>query len=182
MPGAQQSARSASQAWTANDQYDTIDVMSDRGARIYSLVSLTRPIVLSSARVVEAQTRALGWTVGSRAVMEVLEAHGPLTVPQIASRLSLARQNVQRHVDELVRLGDLRTAANPAHRRSVLIEPTAQGRQRFRGLHTRELGDLAGMVPTCSDQDLETATRVLGALNDDIRRRAPHPDDPGGRP
>ncbi len=155
--------------------------MPDRGARIYSLVSLTRPIVLSSARVVEAQTRALGWTVGSRAVMEVLEAHGPLTVPHIASRLSLARQNVQRQVDELVRLGDLRATANPAHRRSVLIEPTAQGRRRFRSLHTRELVDLAGLVPTCTDQDLETATRVLGALSDDIRRRASNPDHPGGQ-
>jgi DNA-binding MarR family transcriptional regulator len=153
--------------------------MSDRGARIYSLVSLTRPIVLSSARVVEAHTRALGWTVGSRAVMEVLEGHGPLTVPQVASRLSLARQNVQRHVDELVRLGDLQATANPAHRRSVLIEPTAQGRRRFRSLHARELADLAGLVPTCTDQDLETATRVLGALSDDIRRRAVSPDHPG---
>ena len=155
--------------------------MSDRGAQIYSLVSLTRPIVLSSARVVEAQTRALGWTVGSRAVMEVLAAQGPLTVPQIASRLTLARQNVQRHVDELVRLGDLRATANPAHRRSVLIEATARGRRRFRSLHTRELADLAGLVPACSDQDLETATRVLGALSDDIRRRASDSDHPGGR-
>ena len=182
MRGARWSARGASpQPWTTGEPYDTIDVMSDRGDRIYSLVSLTRPIVLSSARVVEERTRALGWTVGSRAVMEVLAAQAPLTVPQIASRLSLARQNVQRHVDELVRLGDLRATANPAHRRSVLIEPTAQGRRRFRSLHTRELADLAGLVPTCSDQDLETATRVLRALSDDIRRRASHSDRPGGR-
>lgn len=150
--------------------------MSDRGARIYSLVSLTRPIVLSSARVVEARTRALGWTVGSRAVMEVLAADAPLTVPQVASRLSLARQNVQRHVDELVRLGDLRLTANPAHRRSVLVEPTAAGRRRFRSLHAGELADLAGLVPDCSERDLETATRVLSALSADIRRRADHPD------
>ncbi len=155
--------------------------MSDRGARIYSLVSLTRPIVLGSARVVEAQTRAMGWTVGSRAVMEVLAAQAPLTVPQVASRLSLARQNVQRHVDELVRLGDLRAAVNPAHRRSVLIEPTAQGRRRFSSLHARELADLAGLVTGCSEHDLETATRVLSALRDDIRRRASDPDRPGGR-
>ncbi len=153
--------------------------MSDRGDRIYSLVSLTRPIVLSSARIVEAQTRALGWTVGSRAVMEVLAAQAPLTVPHVASRLSLARQNVQRHVDELVRLGDLRVTPNPAHRRSVLIEPTAKGRRRFASLHRRELADLAGLVPGCSDEDLQTATRVLSALSDDIRRRATDPHHPG---
>jgi DNA-binding MarR family transcriptional regulator len=88
---------------------------------------------------------------------------------------------VQRHVDELVRLGDLRTTANPAHRRSVLVHPTARGRRRFRSLHAGELAELAGLVPDCSEQDLETATRVLSALSDDIRRRATHPDNPGGR-
>lgn len=150
--------------------------MIDRGDRIYSLVSLTRPVVLGSARVVEARARALGWTVGSRAVLEVLAADAPLTVPQVASRLSLARQNVQRHVDELVRLGDLRATANPAHRRSVLLEPTAAGLGRFGSLHDRELADLEGLVPTCSDQDLETATRVLTALRDAILERADHPD------
>ncbi|MFL6079042.1 MAG: MarR family winged helix-turn-helix transcriptional regulator [Ornithinibacter sp.] len=156
--------------------------MSDRGARIYSLLSLTRPIVLGSARVVEARTRALGWTVGSRAVMEVLATQAPLTVPQVASRLSLARQNVQRHVDELVRLGDLRATANPAHRRSVLIEVTPSGRRRFGALHANELAELADVAPSCSPQDLETATRVLGALSEDIRRRASLPDDrEGGR-
>ncbi len=157
--------------------------MSDRGAQVYSLVSLTRPIVLGSARVVESMTRELGWTVGSRAVMEVLAADAPLTVPQVASRLSLARQNVQRHVDELVRLGDLRSAPNPAHRRSVLLAPTAAGRRRFRSLHARELADLAGLVPACSEQDLAVATRVLSALSDDIRRRtdpADHADGPRG--
>ena len=152
--------------------------MSERGARIYALLSQVRPVVLSSARVVDTQTRSLGWTVGSRAVMEVLEAQGPLTVPRIASRLSLARQNVQRHVDELLRLGDVRVTTNPAHRRSVLIQATSQGAERFRSLHARELADLADLVPGCSDQDVRTATEVLRALGDDIRRRA-HPDHPG---
>ncbi|MFL6175441.1 MAG: MarR family winged helix-turn-helix transcriptional regulator, partial [Ornithinibacter sp.] len=111
-----------------------------------------------------------------------LATQAPLTVPQVASRLSLARQNVQRHVDELVRLGDLRATTNPAHRRSVLIEVTPSGRRRFGALHANELAELADVAPSCSPQDLETATRVLGALSEDIRRRASHPDDrEGGR-
>ena len=91
-----------------------------------ALRRLVRPIVLNSARVVEAAVRPLGWTVGSRAVMDALDSEAPLTVPQIAFRLSLARQNVQRHVDELLRLDHLQATPNPAHRRSVLIQPTPQ--------------------------------------------------------
>ena len=146
--------------------------MSSRGSDIYALLQLVRPIVLNSARVVEGQVRALGWTVGARAVMEVLDTEAPLTVPQVASRLSLARQNVQRHVDQLTRLGHLQATPNPAHRRSVLIQPTAAGRRVFGTLHARELVDLADLATTCSDQDLQTAARVLKAVDVDIRDRA----------
>jgi DNA-binding MarR family transcriptional regulator len=146
--------------------------MSRRGPDIYALLQLVRPIVLNSARVVEGEVRALGWTVGSRAVMEVLCAEAPLTVPQVAARLSLARQNVQRHVDQLTRLDHLHAIPNPAHRRSVLIHPTAAGRRAFGSLHARELLDLADLATTCSDQDLQTAGRVLKAFDVDIQERA----------
>jgi DNA-binding MarR family transcriptional regulator len=128
--------------------------------------------VLNSARVVEGEVRALGWTVGSRAVMEVLCVQAPLTVPQVAARLSLARQNVQRQVDQLTRLGHLQATPNPAHRRSVLIQPTAAGRRVFQTLHARELVHLADLATTCSDQDLQTAAGVLKAIDLDIRDRA----------
>ena len=85
------------------------------------------PIVLNSARVVEGEVRALGWTVGSRAVMEVLGAEAPLTVPHVAARLSLARQNVQRQVDQLTRLGHLHATPKPAHRRSGGLRVVADG-------------------------------------------------------
>ncbi len=146
--------------------------MSERGARIYDLLRFVRPIVLSSARVVEADVHGLGWTVASRAVMEVLVAEAPMTVPQVASRLSLARQNVQRQVGELTRLGHVHTIQNPVHRRSVLVEPTAEGRAAFLALRARELAALADLAATCTDEDLRTAARVLAALDHDIRARA----------
>ena len=146
--------------------------MTRRGSDLYALLQHVRPIVLNSARAIEGEVRALGWTVGSRAVMEVLCAQAPLTVPQVAARLSLARQNVQRLVDQLTRLGHLHATPNPAHRRSVLIQPTAAGRRAFQTLHARELVDLADLATACSDQDLHTAARVLEAIDLDIRYRA----------
>ncbi len=152
---------------------DIIDVMIDRGAAMYEILEFVRPIVLNSARVVEAQIREHGWTVGSRAVVSVLFNLEPVTVPQIATELSLARQNVQRHVDELINLGHVQTRTNPKHRRSVLVELTPEGREVFEQVHARELETLASLASSCNDDELVTASKVLAALNQDIAAKIP---------
>lgn len=146
--------------------------MNDRGSAIYEVLQQVRPLVLSSARAVEAHVRGLGWTVGSRAVVEVLVSIEPATVPQVAAQLSLARQNVQRHVDELLRLGHVRTTPNPAHRRSVLVQLTPAGQAAFDSVHARELEALAWLASTCSDDEVAAASKVLAALNRDIAAQA----------
>lgn len=145
--------------------------MSDRGSVVYDLLRHVRPIVLSSARELEARVREVGWTVGSRAVVEVLAEMGPATVPQVAARLSLARQNVQRHIDELLPLGHAQTSPNPLHRRSVLVRLTPEGRDAFERIHARELEDLASLANACSDEELAVASHVLAVLDRDIRAR-----------
>jgi len=162
--------------WLRPRSYDIIDVMNDRGAAIYAILREVRPIVLHSTRVVEHDVRELGWTVGSRAVVEVLAAAGPLTAPQIADRLSLARQNVQRQIDDLVRLAHVEVVPNPAHRRSVLARLTRRGAAAFRQLHARELDALSGMAQGFSDKQIQTAGCVLASLDHDIQERATRPD------
>lgn len=151
-----------------------IDVMLDRGRVVYGLLQQVRPLVLDSARVVECRISGLGWTVGSRAVVEVLADGEPATVPTIAARLSLARQNIQRHVDVLVRLGHAATVVNPAHRRSVLVALTDAGRVLFDRVHADELAELTALAPEVSGTELAAATRVLEALRRDIAARSGH--------
>lgn len=155
--------------------YDIIVVMSpERGHAIYALLRHVRPIVLNSARVVEAQVRAVGWTVGTRAVVEVLAEHGPAPVPRIASALDLPRQAVQRHVDDLLELGHVETRPNPEHRRSRLIAVTSQGQEAFDHVRATELTDLRHLAADCTDDEVDAAIRVLAALDRDIRERAAH--------
>ena len=165
--------RGTSHPFPATHKYDIIDVMKDRGSAIYEVLQLVRPVVLNSARVVAARVRELGWSVGSRAVVEVLLDLAPATVPRIAAQLSLARQNVQRHVNELIQLGHVQTRPNPAHRRSVLVELTLAGREAFVHVHALELEELAPLADTCSDDELAAATTVLAALNRDIAAQTP---------
>ena len=146
--------------------------MLARGAALYDVLRHVRPLVLNSARVVEAALRPEGLSVGTRAVLEVLAEHGPATVPAIGDRLDLARQGVQRHVNDLLKLGYVESRPNPAHRRSVLIALTGSGTEVIGRIRDDELRQLATLVPECTEQEIATAAKVLAALNRDVRRRA----------
>ncbi|WP_436533863.1 MarR family winged helix-turn-helix transcriptional regulator [Actinoplanes sp. HUAS TT8] len=140
-----------------------------RGAQIYDVLRETRPLVLNSARVVEAALRDDRVSVGMRAVLEVLAGAGTLTVPGIAQRLDLARQGVQRHVDDLGELGLVAVRANPAHRRSLLVHLTDTGTALFRRIHDDELARLDQLAADCTDDEITAAVKVLRALNREVR-------------
>lgn len=150
-------------------------MLQERGAALYAVLGFVRPLVLNSARVIEASLRPLGLSVGMRAVLEVLAERGPATVPSIGERLDLARQGVQRHVDDLARLGYVETRPNPAHRRSVLVALTGSGAEVIDRVRNEELRHLAAIAPECTRAEIATAHKVLRALSRDVRRRAAPP-------
>src|SRR5580692_5638576 len=58
-------------------------------------------------------------------------AAAPLPVAQIARNMGLTRQAVQRVVNDLGRMGLVRHAPNPHHRRAKLVLLTAAGRAAY---------------------------------------------------
>ncbi|MER7009594.1 MarR family winged helix-turn-helix transcriptional regulator [Dactylosporangium sp. NPDC000555] len=155
-------------------------MLRDRGSRLYEVLQQVRPLVLNSARVVEGSLKPLGLTVGMRAVLEVLAEHGPATVPAIGERLDLARQGVQRHVDDLIERNHVESRANPEHRRSVLIALTDVGSEVIGRVGDDERRHLSQMAQDCTTQEIAAAVKVLHALNRDVRRRALQLHDHGG--
>lgn len=115
----------------------------------------------------------LGLTASLRAVMEHLHEHGPQTVPQIAEEKSVRRQSIQALVDQLREEGLVTTSPNPAHRRSVLVSLTREGRAVFIRIQQRERAKLRDILQDLEGQhlegqDLDTAVRVLGALRNSL--------------
>jgi DNA-binding MarR family transcriptional regulator len=157
-------------------------MLVDRGPALYEVLRQVRPLTLNSARVVEASLRPQGLSVGMRAVLEILADHGPAAVPAIADRLDLARQGVQRHVDDLIGLGYVEARPNPAHRRSVLIALTPAGAELIDRVRNDELRHLAAMAQDCTSEEITAAVKVLRALNRDVRRRATQLNHPRGAP
>src|SRR5215470_14028883 len=88
-------------------------------ADVYELAGLSR-------RLSDAEAAGCGATAAQWHVLSAVSEE-PATVPAIAARLGLARQGVQRVVDDLLAEGRAASAANPAHRRSRLIGLTDAG-------------------------------------------------------
>ncbi|HJS72980.1 MAG TPA: MarR family transcriptional regulator [Vicinamibacteria bacterium] len=107
----------------------------------------------------------------SRARGEVLREVGAgRTVPQIARRMGMARQSVQRVADLLAESRLVRFEPNPDHRRSPILRATDEG-VRVRDRLDRKLrGWEEGALELVDSDDLETALVVLRAIRSGLER------------
>lgn len=86
------------------------------------------------------------------------------TVSQIARRIGLTRQGVQRTANALARDGLIEFATNPAHRRSPFVTLTAAGERVLRDLAAAQI-EWSNRVAHCLRLgDLETAVALLREL------------------
>ena len=88
----------------------------------------------------------------------------PLTVAQIARRMGLQRQSVQRLVDIMVKQGLLTTLPNPEHKRARLIDFTAKGRKVRDQLIAVHDHWTEALLQEFSEDQLQQASRVLRKL------------------
>jgi len=89
----------------------------------------------------------------------------PLTVAQIARRMGLQRQSVQRLVDIMVKQGLLSYLPNPEHKRAKLVDFTARGKkicERLADVHCCWAEEL---TRDFSQAELQQATQLLCKLS-----------------
>ena len=116
------------------------------------------------AQASDALVADLGLTSARWQVLGVVvQSAEPTTVSQLARTMGLARQSVQRVVNDLVRDGFCRTADNPRHARAPLI--VATGATAYREANARREPWATALAAGISDDDLRTALTVLKALN-----------------
>jgi len=82
-------------------------------------------------------TKPLGLTSARWQVLGAIEVQ-PLSVAQIARKVGLARQNVQRLADVLEKEKIVEYAPNPDHKRAKLVRLTESGRTTMRTLGRRQ--------------------------------------------
>mgnify|MGYP000486506295 FL=1 len=149
-----------------------------KSVELYEIIRLIRPVHRRLARAVEAKLEGTGITVGTRAVMEVLEEAGPMSVPEIGRVLFLARQQIQLLMNALEGEGLVERRPNPAHRRSPLFALTEAGHDRFGEIRAKETDEIEKVCDLFSDDDLRSTQRVLCAMLDHFAAFEDDPDRP----
>ena len=117
-----------------------------------------------------------------------LASSGELTVPQIARRLGMSRQNVQRIANDLVSEGLAHYAENPDHKSSPHLVLTAAGRAVLRTLSERARDYRALLARRCRGLDLarlleqlKTLSGALAEIDDDVAALIPAAANPAAR-
>lgn len=129
------------------------------------LIADVYELAATSRRTSERIAADHGQTVARWHVLSVLSGR-PLTVSAAARRLGLARQSVQRVVDELVADGMLSRLDNPDHQRAPLHELTDPGRRGLAGIVAAADQDRAARLTRAgvTAADLDHAREVLRKL------------------
>ena len=79
-----------------------------------------------------------GITAPKRTLLMDLRRYGPQTVPALAASRFISRQIIQTQVNELKKVGLVRSEPNPEHKRSVLIKLTDVGDELLDEMIARE--------------------------------------------
>lgn len=143
------------------DHGQTSEELTDRLVEVFDLVG---PLYRRAHRKVEQDAPIEGLSVGVRAVLTLLRAHGPMTVPQMGRAQALSRQFVQRMINDAAARHLVESVANPAHKRSSLIRLTEEGRAAITAVLDRERTVLRHAGGGLTDADITACIRVLSHL------------------
>jgi DNA-binding MarR family transcriptional regulator len=119
----------------------------------------------TSRRTSDLLAAGLGQTAARWHVMSVI-SDAALTVPEIAHRLGLARQSVQRVVDDLVTTGMVEPLPNPMHVRSPRVALSEAGVRTLDQLFAASDQDRAELLDRAgvSAKELAAARSTLRSL------------------
>lgn len=127
------------------------------------LHALLRPRRLPEAPVLEAGS-------GLWILLRSLKLDGPRTVPQIARARGVARQRIQKLVDDANAAGFVRLRNNPDHVRSRVVMLTAEGAAAFEESDGEMRARAETLAANLDIRDLDSALRVMFELVEQLRR------------
>ncbi len=112
-------------------------------------------------------TKPHGLTSARWQVMGAIDLAGqPLTVAQIARRMGLARQGVQRIVNDLQELGMVVSKANLDHKRASLISITTQGNQAMAKIGKAQIAWVNQLSEGLSERQIKQTFETLRRIRE----------------
>lgn len=117
----------------------------------------------------DRMTKDLGLSSARWQVLSVADRE-PATVAEIARRMGLRRQSVQRTVNSLSADDFVVLQPNPNHRRAMLVEVTPAGLAALEQTYRRQVAWANEMALGLSDEDLDRTLKVMAAMRDRLER------------
>lgn len=142
-----------------------------KAKQLFRLMWLSRPLMQRVEVMVRDGLEGTGLTVRMRAILELLDAKGALTVPDLGRELHIQRQYVQLMVNDVMAEDLAEKQPNPRHRTSPLIALTPRGQRVIRDVLDMERRRAALLAERFSDEEVETALRVTEKLCDEIAQQ-----------
>ena len=99
-------------------------------------------------------------------------ADGPLPAAQIARKMGLARQSVQRIVDILAEEQVVEFAENPYHQRAKLVGLTTQGSKLYHEVMRRQMKWANQLAQELSAQELNAAVQLMETVRQRLEKTA----------
>ena len=140
-----------------------LDKHTPAGAVLTDLIIPVIQLEAHFSRAGEAIAATGGQTLARWLTLEMV-AGQPATVAQVARRLDLTRQSVQRIADLLHKDGLTEYVYNPAHQTSKLVRITARGRQSLRSIQTAQRAWANSLGARIGETNLRQASRVVEQL------------------
>ncbi len=142
--------------------------MKKRTAKGQALTELILEIFRVNGELLSAGnriTKPFGLTSARWQIMGAIDEDGqPLTVSQIARRMGLARQGVQRIINDLEELGLITSAANIDHKRAPIFSLSDEGEKviaKINEAQTSWVNALSSDLAVKQLTDLQTALQTI---------------------
>ena len=114
-------------------------------------------------------TRDLDLTSSRWGVLGIVaSAEKPLTVADLARRMALKPQTVQRFTAAMEEKGFITLDNNPDHKRARLIRLTEKGEKALATLKTREQQWAKAIAQGLTTQDIDKAAELLASVRENI--------------
>jgi MarR family 2-MHQ and catechol resistance regulon transcriptional repressor len=110
--------------------------------------------------------RPLGVSAAGGLVLGLLRDHGRMSPSELGDRLIVTRATVTGLIDSLERRGFVRRTANPADRRSIFVEITADGLAAVQEVRTLIHRNEKRWMSALSDDELRTYVALLHRIQD----------------
>ncbi|SDJ44272.1 DNA-binding transcriptional regulator, MarR family [Lentzea albidocapillata subsp. violacea] len=137
---------------------------SDVDALTDAVLTASRLLVAVSARSLAAVEETI--TLPQFRLLVILDSRGMMRLTSLAELLDVNPSTVTRMVDRLVTTGMIARQANPATRREVVVDLTAEGRRVVRGVTRRRRSAISRIVARMSEDERRGLVGALAAFTE----------------